>query len=175
MPFIAPIFGKLLEPNLKVPNDNVRERAVNLAGVVPFPTAGDLRDHGETGAMATTTGKHVRFTTGATRTSNSKWRLHKGRPEPYPTVVRRPLSAVATYKVDAATAKYLQQLNRLDDDANRDFREAKQKRSRGPINGLQLMLMIYLLMQWGPVSYELGVALGSMLIAQATMGASLWA
>ena len=107
-PLEPPLLPPTLLPLNMVLNDNVRERAVNLAGVVPFPTTGDLRDHGETGAMATTTGKHVRFTTGATRTSNSKWRLHKGRPEPYPTVVRRPLSAVAAYKVDAATAKYLQ-------------------------------------------------------------------
>jgi hypothetical protein len=35
--------------------------------------------------------------------------------------------------------------------------------------------MLYLLFQWGPVSYELGVGLGSLLMAQATMSASLWA
>ena len=60
--------------------------------------------------------------------------------------------ATGLYCNGTTLSLYLQQLNRLDDDANRDFREAKQKRSRGPINGLQLMLMIYLLLQWGPVS-----------------------
>ena len=35
--------------------------------------------------------------------------------------------------------------------------------------------MLYLLLQWGPATFDLGVGLGSLLMAQATMGASLWA
>jgi hypothetical protein len=125
--------------------------------------------------------QHVKFaadagsSAGAKRSSRHNWRERKGRAEAHPSKAFLAAKAAGTKRVVAATEKYMQRLRDLDDEANKDFREAKKAGTTRKVNILQLILMLYLLLQWGPVSYELGVGLGSLLMAQATMSASLWA